>query len=80
MLRDSVVEFLQDEYRHGTLLVNPTEFCTLSFLENLSAFIAAQHGPRCPRCDAVTADYSRQIAHLQRWVRWLLPRRRGGRR
>ena len=80
MLHDNVVEFLQNEYREGFLLANPDQFCSVEFLEHLVGFIGAQAGVRCPRCDAVVSNYTRQIENLQRWVRWLLPRRRGGRR
>jgi hypothetical protein len=78
MLRDSIVTFLRGEYRAGFLTVDPDEF-TVEFIEHLATFCAAQSGGPCPRCDAVVADYGRQIRNLERWVRWLLPRRRGGR-
>jgi hypothetical protein len=77
-MQDNLFEFLQNEHRAGFLLVPPEQF-TLAFLEHLSTFIETQHGPNCPRCDAMASDLSRQVQALQRWVRWLLPRRRGGR-
>jgi hypothetical protein len=79
MLQGNIFQFLQQEFRDGYLLMPPEEFCSVAFLEHLVGFIEAEAGARCPRCDAVVSDYSRQIANLQRWVRWLLPRRRGGR-
>jgi hypothetical protein len=78
MLHDSILEFLQREYREGFLLANPDVFCTGLFLQHLVEFIEAQAGARCPRCDAVASEYARQVDNLQRWIRWLLPRRRGG--
>jgi hypothetical protein len=79
MVQDNIMTFLQEEYRAGYLLADPYEVCTVLFLQHLLEFIEAQGGSQCPRCDAVVSDYSRQIANLQRWVRWILPRRRGGR-
>jgi hypothetical protein len=79
MPQGNIVEFLHNEYRDGYLLADPDQFCTVGFLEHLCNFIEAQHGPGCPRCDAVVSDYRRQIENLSKWVRWLLPRRRGGR-
>jgi hypothetical protein len=76
-MQDNLFEFLQNEHRAGFLQVPPEQF-TLAFLEHLAQFIEAQHGPQCPRCDAVVSDYRRQIENLSKWVRWLLPRRRGG--
>jgi hypothetical protein len=78
MLQDNIVTFLQDQYRGGYLLADPEQVCTVAFLENLVEFIEAHGGERCRHCDALIADYNRQIANLQRWVRWLLPLRRGG--
>jgi hypothetical protein len=78
MVDDDVVEFLQNEYRDGYLLADPHQVCSVAFLEHLATFIEAHGGERCRHCDALIADYNRQIANLQRRVRWLLPRRRGG--
>jgi hypothetical protein len=77
-LRDSLITFLRQEHRDGTLRADPDAFCSIAFLDHLTQFIEAQEG-RCLACDAVAADFTRQIENLQRWVRWLLPRRRGGR-
>jgi hypothetical protein len=77
-MQDNLFAFLQNEFRSGFLLADPLQICSVAFLEHLSDFIEAQHGPNCPRCDAVVSDYRRQLRHLERWVRWLLPRRRGG--
>src|SRR5688572_27406015 len=71
--------FCRTNIATATCLADPDQFCTVAFLEHLVTFIEAQSEGRCPRCDAVAADYTRQIENLQRWVRWLLPRRRGGR-
>jgi hypothetical protein len=81
MLRDSVVDFLRDEYRHGYLLVNPDQFCTVAFLEHLATFIERQGVARGLHADAIVADLTRQVRNLERWIRWLLPHRgrRGGR-
>jgi hypothetical protein len=79
MLHDNLVTFLRDEYRDGFLLMDPDEFCTVEFLTHLATFIEAQAGARCQHCDAVVSDYRRQVEHLQKWIRWLLPRRGGQR-
>jgi hypothetical protein len=79
MLHDNLVTFLREEYHDGNLRADPDQFCTVAFLEHLAGFIEAQAGARCRHCDAIAADLSRQVQNLERWVRWLLPRRRGGR-
>jgi hypothetical protein len=53
-LRESVITFLREEYRHGTLRADPDQVCSLAFLDHLKTFIEAQEGT-CRACAAVAA-------------------------
>ena len=74
-----IVVFLKNEYRGGFLLADPLTACTITFIEHLSKFIAAQACERCPQIETQIAHLNRAIANCRRWLRWLL-RYRGGRR
>jgi hypothetical protein len=65
MLHDSLVTFLRQEHRNGTLRADPDQVCTVTFLEHLMRFIEEQKC-QCLICDAVAADYARQVENLQR--------------
>lgn len=74
VLHDQVLLFLQAEYRGQFLRADPAEMCTIGFLEHLADFIAAQPCPRCADAEVKITALTRQVANVQRWLRWATSR------
>ena len=69
-VHDQILLFLQEEYRGQFLRADPAEVCTLGFFEHLADFIAAQPCEQCAQADVRIATLTRQVANVQRWLRW----------